>query len=125
MKWSFPTLMVSLLLLTIAPLNAQEGWRLQGTVLDAVNADPLPGAAVFLDGSGVLTDLDGRFTFTGTEPGDSPSVLRVRYIGYVETSQNLDAWEATRPSRSASNPTSPASAPPWSPRDGTSRTSAK
>ncbi|MGB0511011.1 MAG: carboxypeptidase-like regulatory domain-containing protein, partial [Flavobacteriales bacterium] len=92
MKWSFPTLMVSLLLLTVVPLNAQEGWRLQGTVLDAVNADPLPGAAVFLDGNGVLTDLDGRFTFTGTEPGAAPSVLRVRYIGYVETSQSLDPW---------------------------------
>ena len=51
---------------------------------------------MFLDGNGVLTDLDGRFTFTGTELGAAPSVLRVRYIGYVETSQSLDPWRGDK-----------------------------
>ena len=75
-------------------LLAQEGWRLQGTVLDATTDGGLPGAAVFLDGQGALTDVDGRFSFSGDD--SEVKVLRVRYVGYIEATQTLDAWQGDR-----------------------------
>ena len=51
---------------------------------------------VFLDGQGALTDVDGRFTFSGDGSENTRPVLRVRYVGYVETSQTLDAWQGDR-----------------------------
>ncbi len=50
-----------------------------GTVTD-VSGDPLIGATVSLGGSnGVITDIDGNFTFTGVNNG---ATLTVTYIGY-------------------------------------------
>ena len=91
LRFTFGTMMrsTSILLATLftvvlsSDLLAQEGWRLQGSVLDATTDVGLPGAAVFLDGQGALTDVDGRFSFSGD--GSENKVLRVRYVGYIET----------------------------------------
>ena len=102
LRFTFGTMMrsTSILLATLftvvlsSNLLAQEGWRLQGKVLDATTDGGLPGAAVFLDGQGALTDVDGRFSFSGD--GSGAKVLRVRYVGYIETTQTLDAWQGDR-----------------------------
>ncbi len=102
LRFTFGTMMrsTSFLLATLftvvlfSDLLAQEGWRLQGSVLDATTDVGLPGAAVFLDGQGALTDVDGRFSFSGD--GSENKVLRVRYVGYIETTQTLDAWQGDR-----------------------------
>lgn len=102
LRFTFGTMMrsTSILLATLftvvlsSDLLAQEGWRLQGSVLDATTDVGLPGAAVFLDGQGALTDVDGRFSFSGD--GSENKVLRVRYVGYIETTQTLDAWQGDR-----------------------------
>ena len=95
MKWSILPLLASLLILAISfDSQAQDSWRLQGTVLDAATNGPLPGAAVFLDGTGALSDVDGHFSFNGQ--GKAAKVIRVRYVGYLESSQTLDSWQGNR-----------------------------
>ena len=82
--------MVCLLLFAFMNGQAQTDWRLEGTIHDATNDLALPGASVFVNGSGVLTDIDGRFVFTGSTTG--PAKVLVRYVGYIEWTETLPAW---------------------------------
>ena len=53
-----------------------------GTILDAADGKPLPGAGVTVKGgtASVITDGDGKFTIS--VPDDN-AVLIIRYVGYV------------------------------------------
>lgn len=61
---------------------AQTG-SITGVIADQTTGQGLPGASVIIDGTmtGAMTDLDGRFTIPGVQPGNYN--LRVSYVGYV------------------------------------------
>lgn len=68
--------------------NAQKT-RIYGVVKDANSAEPLISAnVVYADGKGVVTDLDGRFSFD-VENGEYN--LQVTYIGYEPISKAIKA----------------------------------
>ncbi|MEM1126353.1 MAG: TonB-dependent receptor [Bacteroidota bacterium] len=71
----------------LAPAQGQQRATLTGIVTDANDGGPLTGANVILDGTsfGSASDLEGRYTISGLEPGTYTVV--VRYIGYDETQE--------------------------------------
>ena len=76
--------LISILLITVcASLNAQN-ITVRGTVTDASNGDPVPGASVIISGTtnGVVTDVSGNYTISAPSDG----VLIFSSIGY-ETMQ--------------------------------------
>lgn len=77
----FPALLALFLLLPSAPAWAQTG-TITGVVVDAETGETLIGANVVLDGTtiGSTTDLDGRYTIPGVDPGQY--AVRFSYIGY-------------------------------------------
>jgi hypothetical protein len=62
---------------------------LRGQLLDGETGEGLAGGTVRVEGTGTgtLTDYQGNFTLTGLPPG--PVVVRVSYVGYVDTTLNL------------------------------------
>lgn len=98
--WSL--LIASLLFLLSGPrAAAQDAATLTGTVVDAQDDTPLPGANVALrmpDASTVLqgtsTGTDGTFRFATVEPG--AYVIEVRFVGYraQERTVTLEAGES-------------------------------
>ncbi|RZK79482.1 MAG: TonB-dependent receptor [Pedobacter sp.] len=69
--------------------------RLNGTVLDAANSQPIPGAVVKIKGTthSVSTDTDGRFSFiTGQK---FPYTLIVSFIGFEQKEQRVDGSPVT------------------------------
>ncbi len=56
--------------------------RINGTVTDATNGDPLPGVSIVVKGTttGVITDVDGKYSI---ECPSNASVLVVSYVGYL------------------------------------------
>ena len=60
---------------------AQTG-SIKGKVLDETN-QPLPGAAVTIDGTtiGSVTDNSGNYTISGVKPGNY--TLTAKFVGYV------------------------------------------
>ncbi len=73
--------------------NAQQRKSIEGQVKDATNADFLPGAAVYLDGTNyaTITDMEGNYTIHGV-PAASYT-LKVSYIGYEEYSEPVTVSE--------------------------------
>ena len=73
-----------LLLLAAAPVAAQSGGTIRGTVVDVLG-NPLSGVRVTATGTGVdaedLTDAEGAFELTGLAPGDH--VLTANLFGYA------------------------------------------
>jgi hypothetical protein len=59
------------------------GALVSGRVTDAVNGQPVVGAAVVVEGTGqfALTDSTGRYSVAGVPPG--PQVLRIESLGYA------------------------------------------
>ncbi len=69
--------------------SAPEGDSvLKAVVLDAVSGEPLPGAAILIEGTttGVVTDLDGRCELL---LGDGDYRLVVSYIGFFNVSMQV------------------------------------
>jgi len=78
-----------LLLVLVAPVQAQGPATLTGTVVDARDGAPLIGANVVLRDvetgeveQGATTDVDGNFEVARVEPGKH--VVEIRFIGYKE-----------------------------------------
>lgn len=74
------TLLLTLLLCTFTALGQTKS--ISGIVTDATSGEPLPGASVYAKGatrSGVVTDLEGKFTLKQVKPS---ATLRITYIGY-------------------------------------------
>lgn len=70
-----------LFLLLLLPFCAIAQNKIEGTVLDNVSGQPIPGVNVKIEGSttGVSTDFDGKFQFANVKPTD---VLTITYMGY-------------------------------------------
>lgn len=88
MKIRYRLLLVVFLLLFTAPVFAQAGYEVSGTVSNE-NGEPLKGATVFIGGSTRImpTDEDGHFTFKNISPGSFQ--LSVQMIGYAPVTQNI------------------------------------
>ncbi|WP_348824250.1 carboxypeptidase-like regulatory domain-containing protein [Flavobacterium aestuarii] len=71
-----------LFLLLLLPFCAIAQNKVEGTVLDNVSGQPIPGVNVKIEGgtSGVSTDFDGKFQLTNVKPTD---VLNISYMGYT------------------------------------------
>jgi outer membrane receptor protein involved in Fe transport len=76
-----PVVLVIILLLP-ATLQAEDAGRLTGIVSDVSNGQVLPGAHVVIIGTnrGASTDLDGKFSIIGIPAGEY--TVRATYIGY-------------------------------------------
>ena len=76
--------MVLMLVVSIGTVSAQGGRVITGKVTDT-NGEPIPGAAVFIEGTGlgVNADIDGKYTFkieAGTKLPAKP-ILVFSFIG--------------------------------------------
>lgn len=81
--------LVGVLFLAV-PLGAQApSGIITGRVVDSTTQQPLPGAAVMIEGTrrGTVTGDDGRFVLTGLEAGTH--TVRARRIGYTSQPQNI------------------------------------
>ena len=76
------------LLLAAAPLSAQTG-TITGRVVDSTTSAPLSNAIVSVEGTArrALSREDGTFTVTAVPAGNQS--VRVRRIGYAETTQQV------------------------------------
>ena len=77
-------LMVLMLVVSIGTVSAQGGRVITGKITDS-DGEPIPGAAVFIQGTGlgVNANLDGRYTFTIAADAKLPEkpVLVFSFIG--------------------------------------------
>ncbi len=78
--------------LTVGSVEAQER-TLRGTVTDSVNAAPVAGVSVAVQGTdlGALTDGDGRFSISGVPSGQV--TLQVQRIGYRSKEVSVPAGQ--------------------------------
>lgn len=88
MKIIYRLLLIAFLLLFTAPVFAQAGYQVFGTVSNE-NGEPLKGATVFIGGSMLImpTDEDGHFIFKNISPGSFQ--LSVQMIGYAPSTRNI------------------------------------
>ncbi|MBC7606244.1 MAG: carboxypeptidase-like regulatory domain-containing protein, partial [Burkholderiales bacterium] len=86
MKTIYKKLLFLLLLLPVAVLSQ----TLEGTVVDKMSKQPLPGVNVVIQGAanGAQTDFDGKFKLAKVAKG---SKIVFSYIGYKNTVINIDA----------------------------------
>ena len=73
-------LAIAVLIFSVS-IYAQSG-KIEGRITDVSNNEPLPFVNVIIDGTniGSSTDFDGKFIFTGLEPGFVN--LRASFVGY-------------------------------------------
>lgn len=77
--------LLTLVLLIIVSLSGfTQGGKLQGRIFDPANNEAVPFANIIISGTtiGAISDIDGRFVFTGLEPGYIR--LEVSSIGYAK-----------------------------------------
>ena len=77
-----------ILFLMLLPLTAfAQNVKVEGTVTDATNGDPIIGATVKIKGSGTgtVTDLDGNYAID-MKAGQT---LEISYIGYTTHSMKV------------------------------------
>lgn len=81
-------LLAFLLLIPAGLLFGQQRREISGTVVDANNSDPLPGATIIVKGTqmGAVTDMDGEFAYSISSENIEDVVLVVSYIGYKSQS---------------------------------------
>lgn len=78
------------MVLCFLPILAQsQQTRITGTVTDAENGEPLPGATIIVKGStlGVVTDFDGNYEI---EVPNGSNTLIFSFIGYVENEMAIN-----------------------------------
>lgn len=80
-------LLMLLLILNVVVVKAQSG-SISGKIIDEAN-QPLPGAAVFIDGTslGTQTDVNGNYKISGIKSGNVS--VTVRFVGYVEQKKQV------------------------------------
>lgn len=83
------SIFIIFLVLVCQPLFAQNA-RIHGFVADSSSREPLFGANVFLEGTGIgaATDLSGEFLILNVPPGQYQ--LKIIYIGYSEYSTAIE-----------------------------------
>ncbi len=91
-------LYLTLSLISVLTLSAQERSSIQGTVLDETTQQPIIGANVVIPGTnfGAATDVEGDFFIGGLPVGTY--LLRVDYIGYSPRTVSDVVVKASRPS---------------------------
>lgn len=62
--------------------------RVMGSIIDQKSNETLAGAAVYVDGKKVYTDLDGNFVLTSITPGVHK--IKVELISYQTVEQDID-----------------------------------
>ncbi len=79
----------SLALLLAVPVQAQQTGRVQGSVVEAQNQQPLSGAQVYIPGTGLgtLTNVQGNYLLLNVPAGTH--TLRVELIGYASQSRQI------------------------------------
>lgn len=78
------------LLLSVAQAQNTPTIEIKGTVADAADGSPLPGATVLVDGQprhGTVTDADGCFSLR--LPKDRAATVKVSYVGYQPLRKRL------------------------------------
>ncbi|MBF4473346.1 SusC/RagA family TonB-linked outer membrane protein [Flavobacterium sp. HJJ] len=82
-----------LFLLLLLPFCAMAQNKVEGTVLDNVSGQPIPGVNVKIEGgtTGVSTDFDGKFQFANAKPTD---VLTISYMGYQTKSITIGSQKS-------------------------------
>ncbi|MBA2246235.1 MAG: SusC/RagA family TonB-linked outer membrane protein [Gemmatimonadetes bacterium] len=89
--WLLATVVAAALLpTTLLQAAAQQTGTVQGTVVDATTARPLPNAQVFITGTqlGTLTNAQGRFQIVNVPAGQQN--VRVNLIGYTEETRSVN-----------------------------------
>jgi hypothetical protein len=74
--------------LSAAPSIAQDDWRVQGSVLDALSGQPIEGAVVSAGDLRVTTDAKGGFEII---PVTSSTTLQFEAPGYLDTRLAVDS----------------------------------
>jgi TonB-dependent receptor len=82
--------LVVLVLLNPLSLHAQGSGSIEGLVTDAVSGEKLPGANVWLEGTGLgaSANLEGKYVIAKVPVGKY--TLNIRYIGYISKSVALE-----------------------------------
>jgi TonB-dependent receptor len=77
-------------LVLVCQLLFAQNARIGGFVADSSSGEPLPGANVFLEGTGIgaATNLSGEFLIPNVPPGSYR--LKIIYIGYAEYSTDIE-----------------------------------
>ena len=77
----------SFLVLLFLGFSTQVSAQYRGTVVDATDNSPLPGAVVKAGQKSAMTDMEGRWTLDAKEG----STATVSFVGYVTTEVSLGA----------------------------------
>lgn len=89
--YTFIAALIISLFAAAGPAHGQTaaGYRITGTVLDSLSHEPVPYAAIYLNGShqGTMTDTDGHFTIRA---GALPATVRVSSMGFASKEQKVD-----------------------------------
>lgn len=82
-----------LLLLLMLPLNVLAQSTVTGNVRDNATGEPLPGVNVIVQGTtnGTATDMDGNFTLSNVNNGDSLAFSFIGFAGQVVTYTGQDS----------------------------------
>jgi outer membrane receptor for ferrienterochelin and colicin len=84
--WKFRSIAVFLMVLLFFELVEAQSGRIEGRVFNSKNNEPLPFTNIVIYGTniGTTSDLDGKFIFTGLEPGFTRlAVSSVGFENYV------------------------------------------
>jgi len=78
-----------ILFIFFSSFAAGQTASLEGKIIDGQTKEPLSGAFVHFDGKngGSVTNAFGHYSLTGIPPGTYK--LKVKYIGYIESEQNI------------------------------------
>ncbi|MBW7886781.1 MAG: TonB-dependent receptor [Bacteroidetes bacterium] len=83
------TIGIVLTVIAVCSASAQLKPDLKGTITDSETGEPLPGANVFLKGTGfgASSDIEGRYFLSNVTEG--AYVLRISYLGYKTQEMNV------------------------------------
>ncbi len=91
--WAFILLIAFTVIL--APSYANANSKIKGRVFDKSTGEPLPGANVIVEGTGLgsATDFDGQYLVNSVPPGNY--TVKVSYLGYKAESYKVNLVDNT------------------------------